>query len=150
MAENKNNSKNPVGRPETYSYTDKWQEWIDEWKQFVISEKQLPSLERLTRYLQDKLKAECKKHICINTVRSYGSGEESKPEFMEALDWAALEQRIDLIEKGLSGEFNPTIAKLILSANHGMHEKTESDQNVKLTAMGRIIKDGKEFKVEVG
>ena len=28
-------------------------------------------------------------------------------------------------ESGLSGAYNSTIAKLILSSNHGMHEKSE-------------------------
>lgn len=48
------------------------------------------------------------------------------PEFFDALERIDAEQRERLIDKGLSGDYNPTIAKLILSANHGMAEKSES------------------------
>lgn len=41
------------------------------------------------------------------------------------------EQKRRLLENGLSGDYNPTIAKLILSSNHGMSEKTEVDVNIK-------------------
>lgn len=143
-------SSQPVGAPEKYSYTDRWSEWIEEWKLQIISGGELPSLERLTRFLQDKFKAECQRYICINTVRAYGNSENAKPEFLEALEWTALEQRIDLIEKGLKGEYNSTIAKLILSANHGMHEKTESDQNVRVAAIPTITLNGKEVKFDIG
>jgi curved DNA-binding protein CbpA len=36
------------------------------------------------------------------------------------------EQKQRLLNKGASGEYNSTIAKLILSANHGMAEKKET------------------------
>jgi hypothetical protein len=35
------------------------------------------------------------------------------------------EQKTRVINMGLSGEYNPTIAKLILSANHGMKERSD-------------------------
>lgn len=50
---------------------------------------------------------------------------ESYPQFLHALEKIEVEQKNRLIEKGLSGDYNPTIAKLILSANHGMREKTD-------------------------
>lgn len=49
-------------------------------------------------------------------------------EFFDALARIDLEQKERVIDKGLSGDYNPTIAKLILSANHGMAEKSENKQ----------------------
>lgn len=56
-------------------------------------------------------------------------------EFLGALNKIREEQRSRLINKGLSGQYNPVIAKLILSANHGMAEKTETD----VTSKGKQI-----------
>jgi len=47
------------------------------------------------------------------------------PEFRIALDEIASRQKQVLIENGLQGSYNATIAKLILSNNHGMREKTD-------------------------
>lgn len=55
------------------------------------------------------------------------------PRFSNALTKITTEQAKRLLEKGLSGDYNPTIAKLILSSNHGMREKTD------------ITTDGKEL-----
>lgn len=46
-------------------------------------------------------------------------------DFSYALEKIITEQKKRLLEKGLSGDYNPTIAKLILSSNHGMSEKTD-------------------------
>ena len=53
------------------------------------------------------------------------------PKFSDALSEIKKEQQKRLLNMGLSGEYNSTIAKLILSSNHGMSEKTEIDQNIK-------------------
>lgn len=47
------------------------------------------------------------------------------PGFSEALSKIKVEQQKRLVNSGLSGDYNPTIAKLILSANHGMRERTD-------------------------
>lgn len=57
-----------------------------------------------------------------------------RPEFSEALNKIKAEQKDRLIEKGLSGDYNPTIAKLILSSNHGMTDRqdvTSGDEQLK-------------------
>ncbi len=46
-------------------------------------------------------------------------------EFSHTLDKILIEQQERLINKGLSGEYNSTIAKLILSSNHGMAERKD-------------------------
>lgn len=48
-------------------------------------------------------------------------------EFSAAVERISQFQKERLINKGLSGDYNPSIAKLILSANHGMAEKTQQD-----------------------
>jgi hypothetical protein len=55
------------------------------------------------------------------------------PEFSDTLGKLKKKQAEMLMQYGLSGEYNSTIAKLILSANHGMNEKTESESTVKVT-----------------
>lgn len=56
---------------------------------------------------------------------------EQNPEFLHALDDIERIQKQRLIENGLSGDYNPMIAKLILSANHGMREKQDITTNNK-------------------
>jgi len=51
-------------------------------------------------------------------------------EFSHSLDKILVEQQRRLLDKGLSGLYNSTIAKLILSSNHGMRERTETEVNV--------------------
>jgi len=53
------------------------------------------------------------------------------PEFLHALDKIRTEQHNRLINSGLSGDYNPTIAKLILSSNHGYKERTDQTTNDK-------------------
>ena len=55
------------------------------------------------------------------------------PEFSHSLEKILTEQQKRLIDSGLAGDYSPTIAKLILSANHGMREKTD------LTSDGKAI-----------
>lgn len=47
-------------------------------------------------------------------------------EFAEKLDEILSEQKIRLISNGLAGMYNPIIAKLILSSNHGMRERVDA------------------------
>lgn len=61
--------------------------------------------------------------------------EKDHPDFSNALDKIRTEQQTRLINEGLAGNYNSTIAKLILSSNHGMKEKTETD----LTSGGERI-----------
>jgi hypothetical protein len=49
------------------------------------------------------------------------------PDFSDTIEQIIAEQADKLINQGLAGNYNPTIAKLMLSSNHGMKEKTEQD-----------------------
>lgn len=59
-------------------------------------------------------------------------------EFSDTLARVKQEQAKVLINKGLSGDYNPTIAKLVLATNHGYHEKQETD----ITSKGESITIG--------
>lgn len=50
---------------------------------------------------------------------------DANDEFSHSLDKILVEQKKRLLNKGLSGDYNSTIAKLILSSNHEMSERTD-------------------------
>jgi len=62
--------------------------------------------------------------INVNKTTLY-EWREKHTEFSNSLEKIVEEQRKRLLDKGLSGEYNPTIAKLILSSNHNMREKAD-------------------------
>ena len=55
------------------------------------------------------------------------------PEVNEALERIKQEQLQRLIDEGLGGYYNPTITKLILSANHGMKEEISTEISGEVT-----------------
>jgi len=63
--------------------------------------------------------------------------EDKYEEFSDALNKLRAKQARVVLNKGLSGDYNPTIAKLILSNNHGYKEKSETD----VTTKGEKIND---------
>lgn len=54
---------------------------------------------------------------------------EKNEEFSHSLDKIVTEQKRRLLDRGLSGDYNPKIAALILSANHNMREKSDITTN---------------------
>lgn len=73
----------------------------------------LPSIEGLALYLK----------VSRETIYKWAEDHE---EFSDILDELRAKQANVLLNKGLSGDYNPTIAKLILS-KHGYKESTEQD-----------------------
>jgi len=68
------------------------------------------------------------------------------PEFSESLRILVKEQEKRLLDSGLSGDYNPTIAKLVLSSNHGMSEKQEVKHDGNITvSLGKLIKDANKY-----
>lgn len=55
---------------------------------------------------------------------------EGREDFLHTLEKIQDAQHSTALNKGLSGEFNATITKLVL-ANHGYHDKTESNITIK-------------------
>lgn len=77
-----------------------------------LVEVKLPTVEDFASYI----------NVSKNTLYEWAK---LYPEFQDALEKIVLEQRKRLERGGLSGDYNSTIAKLILSANHGLREKSD-------------------------
>lgn len=77
----------------------------------------LPTIEGLARYLK----------IHKDTVYTW---RKEKPEFSDLIDDLLAKQAEALISNGLSGDYNSTIAKVLLT-KHGYTDKQEIDQTVK-------------------
>jgi len=72
----------------------------------------LPTIEGFSRFLG----------VAVSSLYEW---EKKFPEFSKALGEIKTEQKERLLDKGLSGHYNSTIAKLILSSNHGMTERQD-------------------------
>lgn len=111
---NDNNNKRPVGRPSKFS-----PELLAKAKEYVHIYETLgdviPSVERLALYLQ----------LSRETIYRWCK-EEGKEEFRDTLEEINIEQRLTLLNKGLSGDFNSNICKLALG-NHGFTEKNQTE-----------------------
>lgn len=83
----------------------------------------LPTIEGFARFIE------------VNKTTLY-EWEAKHKKFSNALEKIRVEQKQRLIDSGLSGSYNSTIAKLVLSANHGMREGTDLD----ITSRGNVIK----------
>ena len=122
----------PAGRPTTYKkkYCKKVDDYIkrnqDEWRDTNTGEKKLiVNLPTTTGF-----------SLFVNIPqRTLYEWRDKHPEFSQSLEKIVKEQKKRLIDMGLSGDYNSTIAKLILSSNHGMREKTDTD----LTTQGEKI-----------
>jgi hypothetical protein len=114
----KTEKKRGRGRPTMYS--DDLNSKVDEYIalcQDTISETgrikvKLPTIEGFAIYLG----------VVSSTVFKWA---EEYSQFSESLKKIKDIQRERLLYNGLSGDYNSTIAKLVLSANHGMSEKQE-------------------------
>lgn len=78
----------------------------------------IPSIEGFARYIG----------VHKSTVYEW---KEKEPEFSDALELIELEQKERLMNNGLFGTYNSTIAKLMLSANHDMKERVDTTTNNK-------------------
>lgn len=61
------------------------------------------------------------------------------PEFRKSLDKIKAIQKAGLIGKGLNGDYNSTITKLMLSSNHGMHEKQQTEHSGQVALQPPIV-----------
>lgn len=87
----------------------------------------LPTIEGFAKFID----------VPLTTVNEWAN---AHSEFLLSLEEIKSEQKQRLINCGLSGEYNPLIAKLVLSANHGMKEKTEQDVNLKNPVVVKVQK----------
>ena len=107
-----------VGRPTKYTpeLIEKAHSYIANWRTLGDM---IPSNEALARYLE----------INRDTLYDWAKQEE-KQEFSDILDEINSLQRSELINNGLSGDFNAAITKLVLG-KHGFSDKVDSDITTK-------------------
>lgn len=133
---------NPVGRPTKYddSFPGKVDEYLlqcrDEIYEFQSTRGEksdsfqekirvsLPTYEGLSKFLG----------VNVDTLYEW---KDKYPKFSESLSKVKSEQKNRLLNNGLSGTYNPTIAKLILASNHNMRDKQD------------ITTDGKELPTPI-
>jgi len=120
--------KHPGGRPSEYdpSVCHKLVQYVGECQDFYDGQRvqvKLPKREGFAKYLG----------VTRQTLDNWAN---QHPEFFDALSRLDAEQKERLIDNGLAGHYNPTIAKLLLSANHGMAEKSQQD----ITSGGEKVK----------
>ena len=109
--------KHPGGRPSKYG--DHILPKINEYMAPFYEDETLtspPTIEGLALFL----------NLTPQTLHNW-LNDNDKPEFFEALGQLKAKQKEMLFHHGLMGHYNPTIAKLILSANHGVSETTKND-----------------------
>tara|TARA_R110000796_G_scaffold237928_1_gene358133 strand:+ start:547 stop:915 length:369 start_codon:yes stop_codon:yes gene_type:complete len=109
-------AKNKGGRPTSYS-EEKLAIAIDYLENFNEFEDVVPTVAGLALALD----------VVKSTVYLWASLEENE-EFSDTLEKIQQAQEHRLVSKGLSGEFNSTITKLMLS-NHGYSEKSMVEQH---------------------
>lgn len=121
-----------LGRPSEYSeeYIDKVDHYLAQCEDTLTErgklQVRLPTIEGFSIYLGVSKK-------------SLYNWRDKHPDFLHALEKIETEQKERLLNMGLSGDYNPTIAKLVLSANHNMREKTEQDITSQGQQLGVVI-----------
>lgn len=145
-----------LGRPSTYTPENKWPDKIKKYlegcvdtqtkvgesaKGWPLMQKivNLPTVEGLADFLD----------LSKETIYAWASEANAetgeKMEFVDAIRIIKARQAKQLINKGLSGEYNPLIAKLLLSANHGMAEETVTTMKVPPEKKEKIKKALEDF-----
>lgn len=108
---------------EAYKYLERCQDIEDEYHK-TRGEKS----DTYERVLTVKLPTHEGLALFLNaSVKTLYTWAETHEDFLQALDDIKTAQKERLIEKGLSGDYNSTIAKLILSSNHDMREKSDTN-----------------------
>lgn len=115
-----------MGRPTAYG-----RKILDKVSEYIIScedtrggtgvHVRLPKIEGLASYLG------VNKDTLYEWAKRY-------PEFSDALKTIKNEQYCRLVDEGLAGRYNPTIAKLLLSANHGLSESSRQITEIRETS----------------
>ena len=112
--------KKPVGRPTKYKPANV--EKIDKYIKTCLTleegkEREVPTRAGLSLLF----------NVSLATIDTWGK---SHPEFLVALGRVKMAQQSQLINRCLNGTGNATIGKMLLSANHGLHERQETEHDV--------------------
>jgi len=128
------------GRPTEYDY-EKLSKQIDE---YLLECKD----EFVTRLVGERIVEQLEVHIPTFegfmlkyniASRTFYDWKDKYPNFSQSLDKILYRQKESLLNKGLSGQYNPLIAKLGLSANHGMREKSDVTSDDKPIQSNTIV-----------
>jgi len=68
--------------------------------------------------------------VCEKTLDNWGS---EHPEFLRMLQYLLAKQHKLLINKGLTGDYNSTIGKMLLCSDHGHKERSETTHDMSTT-----------------
>ncbi|MFA6897235.1 MAG: terminase small subunit [Patescibacteria group bacterium] len=125
-----------AGRPTKFKkiFIKKVDEYLEECQDEEIERVKQENAEKGYQMLEHRLKVKLPtiegfaRFIGVNKTSLY-EWEKNHEEFSNSLEKIKTEQKERLMNSGLSGDYNPTIAKLILSSNHDMHEKSELSGN---------------------
>ena len=119
------------GRPTTYS-----EEMLSKTNEYLLSCEDVEMEREGTRGFEYKLNVKLPTieglsvYLGVSRDSLYEWATKHK-DFSDTLDSLRAEQADKLINNGLSGSYNSTIAKLMLSSNHGMREKSDVTTNDK-------------------
>lgn len=84
-------------------------------------------------------------HLSISRKTVYAwAKEEGKEEFCNIVEEILIKQSATLQNSGLNNKFNASITKLLLSSNHGKHEKIETEHSGQLNLLNSAIQKSKE------
>lgn len=106
---------------------------VDEYKTIVVGNETVKRFEVKLPMIEDFA---LENNIPISTLYDW---EKVHPDFSVALDKIRAAQKRVLLNKGISGEYNSTIGKLILSANHGMKERSDMTSDDKPIQSNTIV-----------
>jgi len=106
----RSNGKHPGGRPSVYNE-----------KTLKIAGDYLAKYERYGDTIPSIAGLSVALGVCRDTLYAWSTDKEKK-EFSDILKKILSKQEKVLINKGLTGDFNPTIAKLVLG-KHGYHDR---------------------------
>lgn len=128
----------PAGAPTKYD--EEYIQKVDEYLQQNDDDYQLKTFKATDEKGKDHSKTDIIYRVKLPTIEGFASfigvskkslynWRDEHEEFLHALEKIEREQHRRLVNEGLAGNYNPTIAKLILSSNHGMSEKQAIDHN---------------------
>lgn len=130
-----------VGRPTEYNFKE-LDNLIDEYLATCVDEYRTDKFPDGTTKTRLIVNLPSYEGFCIYTdiaVRTFYDWKEKYPEFSHALGRIEARQKKVIMEKGMSGEYNSTIGKLILSSNHGMREKSDVTSDDKPIQSNTIV-----------
>lgn len=76
---------------------------------------------------------------CESTEKTLYNWAEIHPQFLQTIDKLRQYSKNMLVNNGLNKKYSDRMTRLLLSANHGVHEKTEQDLNIGISELYKDI-----------